>query len=140
MRKLVNMVGKLYADNVLVSEMTITTDFLEKIVDAMQAESGELDGYKYHHTGTGTTPATASDTTLETAVGSRVVGSQTEANSVTYRSIATISYANALSVTEWGLFDAASGGNLLDRATFVAVAVSSGQTVQWTFDLEFAEA
>lgn len=137
----VTVTGRLYADGVLVSEQTITNAFIAAIVDAMQAESGALDGYKYHQTGTGTTSPTASDTALETAVGSRIAGSQTEGSTAyIYRSVAAISYANAGNITEWGLFDALTSGNMLDHATFTAVAVSSGQTVQWTYDLTFAAA
>jgi hypothetical protein len=137
------MTGRLYADGVLVSEKVITTAFLEMLVDAMQAESGQLDNFNYHQSGTGTTAATATDTSLETAVGSRTAGSQTEgASAVVYRTSASISYANAVvgGITEWGLFDAVTGGNLLDRATLDAVTVSSLQTILWTFDLTFAAA
>ena len=139
-RSVVTITGKLYADGVLVSEQTIMSQFIAALVDAMQAESGALDGYKYHHTGTGTNAPTASDTALQTAVGIRTAGSQSEGATVyTYRSSASISYANSANITEWGLFDAATSGNLIDRATFTAVAVSSGQTVQWTYDLVFED-
>jgi hypothetical protein len=138
---IVTITGRLYADGVLVSEQTITNAFLAALVDAMQAESGALDGYKYHQTGTGTTSPTASDTALETAVGSRVAGSQQEGSTVyVYRSVASLSYASAANITEWGLFDALTSGNMLDHATFTAVPVSSGQTIQWTYDLTFAAA
>ena len=135
------MTGRLYADGVLVSEQTITNAFLASIVDAMQAGGEAIDGYKYHQSGTGTTSPTASDTALETAVGSRIAGTQQDgATAYVYRTVTAISYSTITSITEWGLFDSLTGGNMLDHATFTAIPVIVGQTIQWAYDLTFAAA
>jgi hypothetical protein len=60
----------------------------------------------------------AGDTTLVTAFGgSRVAGTQTNPSSTQYRTVATLSAASGfpLSIIEWGLFSASSGGTLWDR-------------------------
>lgn len=73
--------------------------------------------------GTGTTEPTAADTTLETedttggyarvaGVSSIVTVSETDD---TYQVSGSITAAAALSITEWGLFDASSSGNMLYR-------------------------
>jgi len=136
----VTITGNLYADGKLVSNQSITTQFMEQIVDTMIAETGILDDYKFHHTGTGTTDPTASDTALETAVGTRIAGTQEEGTyAYSYKSVASITYSSAYNITEWGLFDALTSGHMLDHAKFTAVPVSSGQTVQWTFELLFED-
>ena len=71
--------------------------------------------------GTGTTEATSSDTALETedttvgyarvaGVSSIVTISETDD---TYQVSGSITAAAALTITEWGIFDASSSGNML---------------------------
>jgi hypothetical protein len=140
MKNSVTMRGLLYARGKLISDQVITTQFLEKLVDALQSDTSNLHLYKWHETGTGDAVATATDSAIETAImsGVRTEGSQIDgASAVIYRSVASILYDAAYNITEWGLFSASSAGLLLDRAVFTALTVSSGETVDWTFDLEF---
>jgi hypothetical protein len=141
MKNAVMLRGLLYCNGRLVSDQVITTQFLQKIVDNLQADASLLHLYKYHETGQGTTVATATDTAIESAImsGVRTAGSQTEpaGEPTTYRTVSSILYDNAYNISEWGLFSLSSGGLLLDRAVFTAVPVASSETVDWTFDLEF---
>jgi len=97
---------------------------------------------KYVHWGTGTTAAAATDTTLQTALGeSRVSGTQsqqkTDHDNDTYQVVGTLTKAtSSAAVTEAGLFDAASSGNLYVRATFDAINVDVGDSIQFTFKVK----
>jgi len=83
--------------------------------------------------GTAAVPATAkTDTTLSTEVGNqtgtRVTGVSsivtTTATNDTYQVVATLTAAAAISVTNSGLFDAASVGNLFLKGDFAAQALN----------------
>lgn len=87
--------------------------------------------------GTGTTAANKADTTLQTEVESRVTATLTQPSADKLRAVATCSYTANRAVTEVGLFDATSGGNLIIRAVFDAINVSSGDSIEFTIDLEF---
>lgn len=108
------------------------------IVTALLAASN----VKYIHWGTGTTAAAATDTTLQTALGeSRVSGTQTQQTTDhtndTYQVVGTLTKAtSSAAVTEAGLFDAASSGNLYVRATFDAINVDVGDSIQFTFKVK----
>lgn len=97
---------------------------------------------KYVHWGTGTTAATAADTSLETPLGEdRVVGSQddveTDHANDTYQVVGALTKATSgAAVTEAGLFDAASNGNLYARATFDAINVDVDDSIQFTFKVK----
>jgi len=94
--------------------------------------------YKYHGTGTGTTAEAAGDTALVTEVGSRVTGSQIEGNANQYKSVATVTYAGTYAITEHGLFNASTGGTLMDRTVFSPVNVQSGDSIVFTFVITFS--
>jgi hypothetical protein len=121
----------------LVSTRVVTTVFVNYVVDAMQNSSSyPMDVFKYHASGTGTASESASDTSLGTEVGSRVAGSQGEGASPNiYKTVATISYSGSYAITEHGVFSASTGGVLLDRSKFSAINVSSGDSIQFTYEL-----
>lgn len=101
---------------------------------------------KYIGWGTGTTAAAVTQTALVTEAapttgGGRVAGTEsrttvTVAND-NYQVQGTVTAVSTLSVTEAGLFDAASAGNMLTRADFSAVNVVSGDSIAFTFGLKF---
>lgn len=109
----------------------------DAIVDAFQG-TFTLSNFKYHGCGTGTAAEAAADAALGTEVGARVIGTQTENTSATYRSVATIGFTDSLAITEHGLFSAATDGVLLDRTKFAALNVANGDSIEFTFDLGFA--
>ncbi|MHA1288984.1 MAG: hypothetical protein ACTSPB_16455 [Candidatus Thorarchaeota archaeon] len=128
--------GSLYLG--LLSTRVVTTAFLELLIDALQT-STDLSIFKYHASGTGTTDAAAADTALEAEVGTRVAGTQEENGSTTYKSVATLQYTSANSVTEHGIFSAANAGTLLDRSVFTAIDVNNGDQIEFTYLLQVAE-
>ena len=90
--------------------------------------------------GTGTTAAAAGDTDLETLVGSREAldsGSPTvSTNTINY--VCSFEAGDVTgAITEAGIFNAASGGDMLCRVVFSAVNLTSTDSisVDWTITL-----
>lgn len=127
------------SDRGLISVQKITTAFRDYIVDSLQNSSTKpLDAFKYHGCGTGTGAEANTETTLGTEVGSRVSGTQIEgATANIYKSVATISFSNTYAITEHGLFSASSDGTLMDRSLFSAINVTSGDSIQFTYEATF---
>lgn len=102
---------------------------------------------KYVGWGTGTNAATATDTGLQTASGdeSRSTGTQTlqltsTAND-TYQVVATITCAtNNKAITEVGIFDSSTTGNMYLRAGFSAINVTVGDSIQFTLKAQYNQA
>ncbi len=99
---------------------------------------------KYVGWGTGTTPATTSDSGLETpSAESRTDGTPTrETDTVTndtFQVVGAIESASTQAITEVGLFDAATSGNLFLHGTFSAINVNSGDSIQFTIKTVFAD-
>lgn len=124
-------------DKGVICRRLVTQAFANYLVDAMQNSSSyPMDVFKYHQSGTGTTPESNTQTDLVTPVGSRVSGSQTEGSSSNiYKTVATINYTGTYSITEHGVFSASSGGTLLDRSVFSAINVISGDSIEFTYQL-----
>jgi hypothetical protein len=91
-------------------------------------------------TGAGTTAAT--DTTLFTEVGTRTSGTTTQQTTSTtndtYQVIGTVTAGSSLTITNAGLFDALSSGNLFVKGDFTGVALTSGDSIQFTFKTQFS--
>ena len=98
--------------------------------------------FKYVAIGTGTTAESASDTALEYEVARKEGTTTRETTNVSNDTAvveATFSSADGLSgsmaITEAGLFDASSGGNMLCRRTFDALNINwdAGDTltIKW---------
>ena len=88
--------------------------------------------------GTGATAPVAGNTVLQTAAAeARATGVSTRvltnvAND-TYQVVGSITCAgSAKAITEIGLFDAATAGNLFARATFLPINLSVGDSTQFT--------
>jgi len=94
---------------------------------------------KYHQSGTGTTAPAVGDTALQTAITGVATGSLSSASHVV-STVGTVSYTAAYAVTEWGLFTTSAGSGtatLIDHATFAAINVVNGDSIQFTFTLTF---
>lgn len=97
--------------------------------------------------GIGTTTAAVTQTALvtesaPTTAGGRTVGTEarttgTNANDQ-YTVTGTVTAGGSLAITEAGLFDAVTAGNMLIRGDFAAVNVVSGDSIAFTFNLKFA--
>jgi hypothetical protein len=96
--------------------------------------------------GTGTTTAAVSQTALvteaaPTTAGGRTVGTESRTTTTvtndTNTWTGTVTAGGTLAITEAGLFDATSAGNMLIRGDFAAVNVVSGDSIAFTFGLKF---
>ena len=91
-------------------------------------------------TGAGTTALT--DTTLFTETGSRVAGTSsqqtTSTTNDTYQVIGTLTAGGTLAITNAGLFDASTSGNLFVKGDFTTINLSSGDSIQFTFKTQFS--
>lgn len=96
--------------------------------------------------GTGTVAAAVTDTALgveaaPTTAGGRTVGTESRTTgsvaSDQYTVTGTVTANSTLAITEAGLFDATTAGNMLIRSNFAAVNVVSGDSIAFTFNLRF---
>lgn len=102
--------------------------------------SGTEPNYVAWGTGAGTTAAT--DTTLFSETGSRVAGTSTQQTTSTtddtYQVVGTLTAGSSLTITNAGLFDASSSGNLFVKGDFTGLALNSGDSIQFTFKTQFS--
>lgn len=126
----------------LISTRVITNNGVGYIVDAFQ-NLVELENMKYHGFGTGTNAEAASDSALQTELttqyqtaNTRPTGTTTETASNIYTTVATLSPSASVAITEHGIFSQAAtgGGVLLDRSVFSVVNLTSGDTLQITYN------
>lgn len=91
-------------------------------------------------TGAGTTGAT--DTTLFTETGTRTTGTSTQQTTSTtndtYQVVGTMTAGGALTITNAGLFDASTSGNLFIKGDFTGLVLASGDSIQFTIKAQFA--
>ena len=119
----------------VVSTRVVTTAGVNAIVDGLQG-TFTISDFKYHGMGTGSVAESSADTALGTQVESRATGTQTEgASANVYRSVATITATATRAITEHGLFSASTSGTLLDRSVFSTINLSSGDSIQFTYEL-----
>ena len=99
--------------------------------------------------GTGATAAAVTDTALQTEAapttgGGRTVGTESRTTvpntNDNYQVAGTVTSGGSLAITEAGLFDAVSAGNMLLHAVFTAINVLSGDSIAFTFGLKFIPA
>lgn len=88
----------------------------------------------YAASGTNATAFAKGNTALGVEVATRVITTDTQPTSDTNRQVATIPYTSSLTITEAGLFDAASVGNMPIRETFAGIGVTNGDSIEFTFD------
>lgn len=100
--------------------------------------------YKYIGWGTGAGTAADSDTTLFTEVSdtARATGTQTQQTTTTtndtYRVVGTITATTTRAITNAGIFDALTTGNLFSKGDFTTINLSTGDSIQFTFNHKFA--
>lgn len=97
--------------------------------------------------GTGAGTTAESDTALfaESTEESRAAGTSSKVTTTTtndtYRVVGTITVAtSSKTITNAGLFDASTGGNLFVKGDFAGVPLNVGESIQFTFDVRFANA
>lgn len=96
--------------------------------------------------GVGTTTAAITQTALvtesaPTTAGGRTVGTESRTTGTNtndqYTVTGTVTAGSTLAITETGLFDAVTAGNMLIRSDFSAINVVSGDSIAFTFNLKF---
>jgi hypothetical protein len=101
--------------------------------------SGTEPNYVAWGTGAGTTAAT--DTTLFTEVGTRASGTSTQQTTTTtddtYQVVGTVTAGTTLAITNAGLFDALTSGNLFVKGDFTTINLH-GDSIQFTFKTQFS--
>lgn len=131
--KLYNSEGKLKQevdkDNVIV---TVGKNFL---ADWLTQATQSTAFMQYMGLGTGTTAASASDTSLETPLASRVAGTLTSTTNVWQNQATFAPGVNTGAITEAGLFSASSGGTMMARQTFSVVNKLVGDTIVFTWQI-----
>jgi hypothetical protein len=92
--------------------------------------------------GTGAGTAAVTDTTLFTETGSRATGTSTQQTTSTtndtYQVVGTLTAAGSLAITNAGLFDASTSGNLFVKGDFSTINLSTGDSIQLTFKTQFS--
>lgn len=92
--------------------------------------------------GTGAGTAGLTDTTLFTETGTRATGTSTQVTTTTtsdtYQVVGTMTAGGALTITNAGLFDASTVGNLFVKGDFTGLALNSGDSIQFTFKTQFS--
>ncbi|HUW16691.1 MAG TPA: hypothetical protein VMW94_06405 [Actinomycetes bacterium] len=126
------------------AENLVVNGGLAWLAGAMSGAVADATVAKYIRVGTGTTPAAPANTDLVTGVEGRVTGTTsrvtTTATNDTYQVIGVVTMTENRSITEVGLFTAASGGTLLSRSVFTAQPVTSGNTLTLTYKWIFTDA
>lgn len=130
----------------LVSMRVVTEAGVAFVVDAFQ-NLVELETMKYHGLGTGTTAESSAQTALVTELTTGYNPDSTRATGTTiegaaaniYRTVATNTVDASVAITEHGVFSAAAVGSgvMIDRSVFAAVNLTSGDSLQSTYDLTF---
>jgi hypothetical protein len=99
--------------------------------------------------GIGTSGPTLTDTALgtesaPTTAGGRTVGTESRTTVTNtndnYQVTGTVTAGSTLAITEAGLFDNVTAGNMLIRSVFSAVNVVSGDSIAFTFGLKLVPA
>lgn len=90
---------------------------------------------RYIALGTGVNAAQASDTTLQTEIGTRVAG-VLSSNTNIWSNQATFGPGNATgTITEAGVFSANAAGTMVARNVFTAVGKDAGDSLQITWSI-----
>ncbi len=133
-----NSKGKLKEERELDNAMT-TTGIAS--VAALLVADKSFTGYDYIAIGTGTTAVASGDVALGSEVGrmstsGTVVTTTSALDTAQFVSITT--FGASFAITEVGVFNATSSGNLLCRQTFAAINVVSGDSLQVTYKVKCA--
>jgi hypothetical protein len=89
--------------------------------------------------GTGAGTAAKGDTTLFTeASESRVTATDTQPTADSNRFVGTITADGTKTITNVGVFDATTAGNMLLKSDFAGISVESGDNVQFTMTITWS--
>jgi hypothetical protein len=128
--------GTLKRDYGLVSVREVSAAFAKRLVDCLTTSGDALEDFKYHKQGSGSTAETDTETALVAAQSGAILGTQTHGtSSQIYHSVGTITAMTAYGCREHGVFNASTGGILLDRSVVTNIDLNTDDIVTWTYDL-----
>lgn len=117
----------------------IFTDVGETLVADFVDGTASAPANWYVAWGTGAGTAAKGDTTLFTeASESRVAVTESQPSSNVNQFVGTITASGAKTITNAGIFDASSGGNLLLKSDFTGVALGASDSIEFTFTLTWS--
>jgi len=124
----------------LVSVREVTTAFALRLADAMATSGDVIDNFNQHKMGAGSTAETSADTALVTAqAGAQgATGNAAATHGATsniYRTVGTLTAGSAYGCREHGVFNASTGGILLDRSVVTNIDLNTDDVVTWTYEL-----
>ena len=97
---------------------------------------------KYVAWGTGAGTTAATDTTLFTETGTRTAGTTTQQTTSTtndtYQVVGTLTAGGTLAITNAGIFDASTSGNLFVKGDFSTINLTTGDSIQFTVKTQFS--
>ncbi len=92
--------------------------------------------------GTGAGTAAITDTTLFTEVETRTSGTSTQQTTTvtndTYQVVGNVAATTTRAITNAGLFDASSSGNLFMKGDFSTINLANGDSITFTLKVSFA--
>jgi len=117
----------------------IFTDAGEELVADYVDGTASAPSNWYVAQGTGAGTAAKGDTTLFTeASESRVAATESQPSANQNRFVATITADGTKTVTNAGVFDASTSGNMLLKSDFTGIAVVSSDTIEFTFTITWS--
>jgi hypothetical protein len=131
----------------IVSEKVVSRAGVNYLVDAFQGTVSST-ALKYHGMGTSSAAESTANTALtaeSTAITGnvRATGSLTEGSTTNiFQTVGTLTCDTAVTIKEHGLFSTSGfgAGTLWDRSIFADVGLSSGDSIQFTYNLTIADA
>lgn len=120
---------------------TVVTNAGKAIITNRIKGSGTEPNYIAWGTGAGT--AAATDTTLFTESSeSRVAGTSTQQTTTTtndtYQVVGTMTATGSRTITNAGLFDASTSGNLFMKGDFTGVALNTNDSIAFTMKVQLS--
>lgn len=117
----------------------LTNGAVAKLIDGIYGTS--ITAPTYIGWGTGTTAAAVTDTALQTASGeARTNGTKSKVTTTvtndTLQVVGTITSAGTQTISEAGLFDASTSGNMYVHGVFTGIALGTGDSIAFTVTIQ----
>jgi hypothetical protein len=130
--------GGMKQDYGVVSVREVTQAFTKRLVDCMCDSAVSISCFNQHKMGAGSTAETDTQTALVTAQEGSQSGNATQthgASSSIYQSVGTLTAGSSYGCREHGVFNASTGGVLLDRSVVTNIDLNTDDIVTWTYSL-----
>lgn len=88
--------------------------------------------------GTGAGTAAKGDTTLFTEVGTRQTATESQPAANQNRFVATLTSSGANTITNAGVFDASTSGNMLLKSDFTGIPLADTEQIEFTFTITWS--